>query len=344
MLNKLLGKFSKDLGIDLGTKNTLVYTADKGIVINEPSVVAVNSRTDEILAVGEEAKRMVGKTPGHIQAIKPLVDGVISDFEVTEKMLKYFIDKVHAESFTLIPRPRVIIGIPLDITEVEKKAVEDAALSAGARQVHLIEESMAAAIGARLPVSDPTATMIVDIGGGTTEIAVISLGGIVASASVRIGGNRFDASISEYVRRKYNLAIGERTSEDIKIEIGSAVYSEGPSVLDIRGRDMITGLPKTVTISANDVTEALQKDLQGIVDAVKEVLHKTPPELSADIIDKGIIMSGGSSLLRNIDQLISRAVGVPVYIADDALLCVAKGTGIALDNLDLYKRSILATR
>ena len=334
--------FIRKIGIDLGTANTLVFVPKKGVVVNEPSVVAVSRYENVVLAVGNEAREMIGRTPETIVAYRPLRDGVIADYRVTEAMLRYFINK--AVGGVKLFRPEVMVAVPAGITSTERRAVIDATIAAGAKAAYIIKEPIAAAIGANIPIGSASGHMIIDIGGGTTEIAVISLGGIVASASVRIGGNRFDASISEYVRRKYNLAIGERTSEDIKIEIGSAVYSEGPSVLDIRGRDMITGLPKTVTISANDVTEALQKDLQGIVDAVKEVLHKTPPELSADIIDKGIIMSGGSSLLRNIDQLISRAVGVPVYIADDALLCVAKGTGIALDNLDLYKRSILATR
>jgi len=330
--------FLKKIGIDLGTTSTLVYIPGKGIIINEPSVVAYSIIDKKVLAVGDEAKQMIGRTPDTIVATRPLKDGVIADYKTTEAMLRYFINK--AVGGVKLFRPEVMVAVPAGITSTERRAVIDATIAAGAKAAYIIKEPIAAAIGANIPIGSASGHMIIDIGGGTTEIAVISLGGIVASASVRIGGNRFDASISEYVRRKYNLAIGERTSEDIKIEIGSAVYSEGPSVLDIRGRDMITGLPKTVTISANDVTEALQKDLQGIVDAVKEVLHKTPPELSADIIDKGIIMSGGSSLLRNIDQLISRAVGVPVYIADDALLCVAKGTGIALENLEAYKRAI----
>ena len=269
MLNKLLGKFSKDLGIDLGTKNTLVYTADKGIVINEPSVVAVNMRTDEILAVGEEARKMVGKTPAHIQAIKPLVDGVISDFEVTEKMLKYFIDKVHAESFTLIPRPRVVIGIPLDITEVEKKAVEDAAKSAGARQVFLIEESMAAAIGSRLPVSEARATMIVDIGGGTTEIAVISLGGVVTWKTLRFAGNQLDYDIIQYVREEFNILIGEQVAENTKLRIGSATSLKEPMEVEVRGRDLINGLPKAVKISDSQVREAMARTIGQIIENIK---------------------------------------------------------------------------
>ena len=287
MFNKVLGKFSKDLGIDLGTKNTLVYTTDNGIVINEPSVVAVNSRTDEILAVGDEAKQMLGKTPAHIQAVKPLVDGVISDFEVTEKMLKYFIDKVHNESFTLIPRPRVIIGIPLDITEVEKKAVEDAAKSAGARQVFLIEESMAAAIGARLPVIEPTATMIVDIGGGTTEISVISLGGVVTWKSIRLAGNELDNNITQYIREEFNILVGEQVAEKVKMKIGSATYLKEPMEMEVRGRDLINGLPKAVTINDSQVREAISRTIDQIIENIKNTLESTPPELVSDIYEIG---------------------------------------------------------
>lgn len=307
MFNKVLGKFSKDLGIDLGTKNTLVYTSEKGIVINEPSVVAVNTRTDEILAVGEEAKQMLGKTPGHIQAIKPLVDGVISDFEVTEKMLKYFIDKVHSESFTLIPRPRVIIGIPLDITEVEKKAVEDAAKSAGARQVFLIEESMAAAIGARLPVTEPTATMIVDVGGGTTEISVISLGGVVTWKSIRLAGNELDNNIIQYIREEFNILIGEQVAEKIKIKIGSATQLKESVDMEVRGRDLINGLPKAVTVNDSQIREAMTKTINQIIENIKNTLESTPPELVSDIYEHGIILSGGGALLRGLDKEIAQA-------------------------------------
>ncbi|MCG2701477.1 rod shape-determining protein, partial [Candidatus Parcubacteria bacterium] len=287
MFNKFLGKFSKDLGIDLGTTSTLVHIPDKGIVINEPSVVAVNMRTDEILAVGEEAKKMVGKTPSHIQAIRPLVDGVISDFEVTEKMLKYFIDKVHSESFTLIPRPRVVIGIPLDITEVEKKAVEDAAKSAGAREVYLIEESMAAAIGARLPVADATATMIIDIGGGTTEIAVISLGGAVTWKTLRLAGNSLDNDIIQYVREEFNILIGEQVAENIKIKIGSAVPLREKMEMPLRGRDLINGLPKEVIVNDGQIREAMQRTINQIIENIKITLETTPPELVADIYEHG---------------------------------------------------------
>ena len=338
MLNKFLGKFSKDLGIDLGTKNTLVCTDDKGIVINEPSVVAVNTRTEEILAVGAEAKKMVGKTPGHIQAIKPLVDGVISDFEVTEKMLKYFIDKVHSESFTLIPRPRVVIGVPLDITEVEKKAVEDAARSAGARQVFLIEESMAAAIGARLPVSDATATMIVDIGGGTTEISVISLGGVVTWKSLRIAGNEFDNNVVQYIREEFNILIGEQVAENIKIRIGSATELKEPMEMEVRGRDLINGLPRAVMINDIQVREAIGKIVKQIIDNIKITLETTPPELVSDIYEHGIVLAGGGALLRGIDKEIAQATKIPVRVADDPLTCVVRGAGILLSDPELLDK------
>jgi rod shape-determining protein MreB len=334
--------FIRKIGIDLGTTYTLVHLPKKGIVINEPSVVAISVIDRKILAVGDEAKEMIGRTPDTIVACRPLKNGVIADYKTTEAMLRYFINK--ALGGIKLFRPEVMVAVPAGISSTERRAVIDATIAAGAKAAYIIKEPIAAAIGANIPIGSASGHMIIDIGGGTSEIAVISLGGIVASSSVRIGGNRFDASISEHIRRKYNLAIGERTAEDIKIEIGSALYSESPPVFEVRGRDMVSGLPKTINITSNDVTEALQKDLHGIIEAVKDVLHNTPPELSADIIDKGIIMSGGSSLLRNIDQLVSRAIGVPVYTADDALLCVAKGTGIALDNLDLYKRSILATK
>ncbi len=340
VFNKFFGKFSKDLGIDLGTKNTLVYTDDKGIVINEPSVVAVNTRTDEILAVGNEARKMVGKTPGHIQAIKPLIDGVISDFEVTEKMLKYFIDKVHSENFTLVPRPRVVIGIPLDITEVERKAVEDAAKSAGARQVYLIEESMAAAIGARLPVADPTATMIVDIGGGTTEISVISLGGVVTWKSLRLAGNEFDNSIIQYVREEFNILIGEQVAEKVKIQIGSAAPLKESSEMEVRGRDLINGLPKAVTINDNQVREAISRIVEQIIENIKTTLEITPPELVSDIYEHGIILAGGGAMLRGLDKEIARETKIPVKVADDPLTCVVRGTGILLSDLELLNKVI----
>ncbi|PIX11455.1 rod shape-determining protein [Candidatus Falkowbacteria bacterium CG_4_8_14_3_um_filter_36_11] len=343
MLNKFLGKFSKDLGIDLGTKNTLVYTPDKGIVINEPSVVAVNMRTDEILAVGKDAEKMIGKTPSHIQAIKPLVSGVISDFEVAEKMLKFFINKVHSENFTLIPRPRVIIGIPLDITEVEKKAVEDAAKSAGARQVYLIEESMAAAIGNRMPVTEAKATMIVDIGGGTTEISVISLGGVVTWKTLRQAGNELDNNIIQYVREEFNMLIGEQVAEDIKKRIGSVSALKDPIDMQIRGRDLINGLPKAVQINDSQVREAIDKTISQIIENIKITLETTPPELVSDIYEQGIVLTGGGVLLRNLDKKIAQIIKIPIRVADDPLTCVVRGTGILLSDPELLAKVVSAS-
>lgn len=338
MFKKLLGKFSHDLGIDLGTKNTLVYVSDKGIVVNEPSVVAINKRTHEILEVGEEARKMVGKTPGHIEAIKPLVDGVISDFEITEKMLKYFINKVHSENFVLVPRPRVVIGIPLDLTEVEKKAVEDAARSAGARKVYLIEEALAAAVGARLPVTEATATMIVDIGGGTTEIAVISLSGVVAWKSLRVAGNEFDNNIIEYIREEFNILIGEQLAEEIKVKIGSAVSIKELKEIEVRGRDLLNGLPKAVIVTDSQIRGAISRTVNKIIENIKIILETTPPELVADIYEKGIYLSGGGALLRGLDQAISQAARIPVKIVDDPLTCVARGTGILISDKELLAK------
>ena len=338
MLNRLLGKFSKDLGIDLGTASTLVYTADKGIIINEPSVVAVNVRTDEVLAVGEEAKKMLGKTPAHIAAIKPLLDGVVSDFEVTEKMLKYFIDKVHSENFTLVPRPRVVIGIPLDITEVEKKAVEDAVKSAGAREVFLIEEPMAAAIGVRLPVLESSATMIVDIGGGTTDIAVISLGGCVNTKSLRLAGNALNNDIIQYVREEFNILIGEQLAEKVKIEIGTATHLKENLEMNLRGRDLISGLPKEIKVTDGQIREAMRKTINQIIDNIKLVLETTPPELISDIYECGIVLTGGGSLLKGLDKEIANAARVPVKIAEDPLTCVVRGTGILLSDRELLDK------
>ena len=314
----------------MGTTNTIVYTSDKGIVINEPSVVAVNLRTNEILCVGAEAKKMLGKTPPHIQAIKPLVDGVISDFEVTEKMLKYFIDKVHAEHFTLVPRPRVVIGIPLDITEVEKKAVEDAAKSAGAREVFLIEQSMAAAIGTRLDVTGAQAVMVVDIGGGTTEIAVISLGGVVTWKTLRLAGNALDNDIIQYVREEFNILIGEQVAENIKIRIGSAAALKEPMEMPLRGRDLINGLPKEVIITDSQVREAMQRIIRQIIENIKITLETTPPELVSDIYEHGIVLTGGGALLRGLDKEIAQATKIPVRVAEDPLTCVVRGTGMLL--------------
>lgn len=334
--------FIKRIGIDLGTTYTLVYLPKRGIVINEPSVVAISMEDRKILAVGNEAKDMLGRTPDTIIALKPLKDGVIADYRTTEAMLRYFINKTLGGIHLF--RPEVMVAVPAGISSTERRAVTEATIAAGAKAAYIIKEPIAAAIGADIPIGSASGHMIVDIGGGTAEMAVISLGGIVASTSVRVGGNKFDAAILEHTRRKYNLAIGERTAEEIKINIGSALFLEDKLTMEIRGRDIITGLPRSINVTSDDVTEAIQNELEAIISAAKKVLHKTPPELSADIMDKGMVLSGGSSLLRNIDQLLSRTTGVPVYVADEPLLCVAKGTGIALDNLNSYKRSILATK
>ncbi|MDP3771164.1 MAG: rod shape-determining protein [bacterium] len=334
--------FTSKVGIDLGTTNVLVYIPKRGIVINEPSVVAISVLDKKILAVGHEAKEMIGRTPDTIIAQRPMKDGVIADYRTTETMLRYFINK-GAGGFRIF-RPEVMVAVPGGITSTERRAVIDATLAAGAKAAYIIKEPICAAIGADIPIGSASGHMIIDIGGGTAEIAVLSLGGIVTSKSVRIGGNRFDTAIREHIRRKYGLAIGERSAESVKIQIGSALFLEDRMTMEVRGRDMVSGLPKTVSVTSDDVTEAIQNELQGIIDAVKEVFHETPPELAADIIERGITMSGGSSLLRNIDQLLSRATGVGVHVADDALLCVAKGTGIALENLEVYKRSLLAAR
>lgn len=330
------------IGIDLGTANTLVYVPRRGIVINEPSVVAVSITDKKVLAVGSEANEMLGRTPDTIVASRPLKDGVIADYKTTESMLRYFINK--ALGGVRLFRPEVMIAVPAGITSTERRAVIDATLQAGAKAAYIIKEPIAAAIGANIPIGSASGHMIIDIGGGTSEVAVISLGGIVTNTSVRIGGNRFDYAISEYIRKKYSLAIGEKTAEDLKINIGSALALVEKMTRDIRGRDMISGLPRTITASSDDVTEAIQEELRGVILAVKDVLQDTPPELAADIIDKGMVVSGGGGLLRNIDKLMTKATGVPAYVADDPLLCVAKGTGIALENLDSYKRSILETK
>lgn len=334
--------FIKRIGIDLGTTYTLVHLPKRGIVINEPSVVAVSLLDNKILAVGNEAKDMIGRTPDTITAVRPLKDGVIADYKATEAMIRYFINKTLGG--VRLFRPEVMVAVPAGISSTERRAVIEATIAAGAKAAYIIKEPVAAAIGADIPIGSATGHMVIDIGGGTAEMAVISLGGIVASTSVRVGGNKFDAAILEFIRKKYNLAIGERTAEEVKINIGSALYMEDKLHMEIRGRDIVTGLPRSITVTSDDVTEAIQNELEAIISAAKKVLQKTPPELSADIMDKGIVLTGGSALLRNIDQLIARTTGVPAYVADDAMLCVVKGTGIALDNLDSYKRSILATK
>jgi rod shape-determining protein MreB and related proteins len=334
--------FIKKIGIDLGTTNVLVYIPKKGIVVNEPSVVAISKADGKVLAVGLEAKDMIGRTPDTIIAERPLKEGVIANYNTTEAMLRYFINK--AMGGVRLFRPEVMVAVPGGITSTERRAVIDATIAAGARAAYIIKEPIVAAIGADIPIGAASGHMIIDIGGGTAEIAVISLGGIVSSGSIRIGGNKFDQSVVEYIRHKYNLAIGERSAEEIKITIGSAMYMDKPLTMEIKGRDMITGLPRIVGVNSDDTTEALQHDLELLINAIKEVLHRTPPELSSDIMDKGIILSGGSALLRNLDALVAEATGVPTYVAEEPLLCVAKGTGIALENIDSYKRSILATK
>ncbi|WP_456431625.1 rod shape-determining protein [Thermosulfuriphilus sp.] len=341
ILDSLFGWLSTDMAIDLGTANTLVYVKGKGIVLREPSVVAVkkDGRNNKVLAVGKEAKMMLGKTPGNIIAIRPMKDGVIADFEVTEAMLRYFIRKVHNRR-TLV-RPRIVISVPSGITQVEKRAVKESAESAGAREVYLIEEPMAAAIGAGLPITEPTANMVVDIGGGTTEVAVISLAGIVYSKSVRVAGDKMDEAILQYIKRKYNLLIGEHTAENIKITIGNVLPEEPYETMDIKGRDLVTGVPKTITIDAGEVKEAIKEQVETILETVKVALEQTPPELAADIVDKGIVLTGGGALLRNLDKLIRQETSLPVIIADDPLSSVVLGSGKTLDNIHVLREIMI---
>lgn len=340
LFSRIKGFFSRDLGIDLGTANTLVYVKSQGIVLCEPSVVAIVKGTNQVLAVGSEAKNMLGRTPGNIVAIRPMKDGVIADFEVTEAMLRYFINKVHNR--TRMVNPRIMICVPSGITSVERRAVKDSAISAGAREVFLIEEPMAAAIGAGLPVAEASGNMIVDIGGGTTEVAVISLSGLVVARSIRVAGDELDDAIISHIKKNYNLMIGERTSEMIKIGIGSAKKTGEEQTIDIKGRDLINGLPKTVTISSEEIRECLQEPISAVVDIVKTALEETPPELAADIMERGIMMAGGGSLLRGLDQLIAEETGLPVIVAEDPLTCVVMGTGKALDEMDRL-RSVIQT-
>jgi len=349
VMNIFTAPFSRDMGIDLGTANTLVYIRGKGVLIREPSVVAIQKNTskEEVLAVGDEAKKMIGRTPGNIVAIRPMKDGVIADFEVTEKMLRYFITKAHKRK--RLVRPRIIVCVPSGVTEVEKRAVIDASLHAGAREAYLIEEPMAAAIGAGLPVHEATGNMVVDIGGGTTEVAVISLGGIVTKDSIRVGGDELDDAIVHYIKNTYNLMIGERTAEQIKISVGSAYIGSNSELsledtMDIRGRDLVNGLPKTVTITAEEIQQALKEPVNDIIRAVKSTLENTPPELSADIMDRGIVMAGGGSLLAGLDQLISQETGMPVYLADDPLDCVVYGTGKVLEEINNLKNVLISPK
>ncbi|MGH2483123.1 MAG: rod shape-determining protein [Candidatus Limnocylindria bacterium] len=327
------------IGIDLGTANILVYVQGKGVVLNEPSVVAISEDDNRLVAVGEEAREMIGRTPANVRAIRPMRDGVIADYLITEAMLRYVINKVARVRFF---RPDVMISVPSGVTSVEKRAVRDAALKAGARDAFLIEEPLAAAIGANVPISGPAGNMIIDIGGGTTEIAVIALGGIVVSESVRVGGTRFDEAIASYIRRKYNLMIGERTAEEVKIRIGAALPLDEPLQMEVKGRDLIAGLPRTIPLSSGEVTEAIEQPLQQIISAIRGVLEQTPPELASDIIDKGMVMSGGGSLLRSLDTLLTQVTGIPCHVAENALNSVAVGTGRALEQFGTYRKSLVS--
>jgi rod shape-determining protein MreB len=341
LFNKVVGIFSNDMGIDLGTAITLVTVRGEGIVISEPSVVAIEKGTGKVIAVGDEAKKMLGRTPGSIVAIRPMKDGVIADFEITEAMLRYFISKAHKRRHLV--RPRIVIAVPSGITAVEKRAVKDSATSAGAREVYLVEEPIAAAIGVGLPIQDPAANMIIDIGGGTTEIAVISLAGIVYAKSIRIAGDELDEAIIAHIKKTYNLMIGERTSENIKIKIGSAYPLDEELTMEVRGRDLVAGLPKMVMVTSEEIREALSEPVQSIVEAVRTTLERTPPELSADLIDRGIVLAGGGALLRGLDKLLSEETGLPVHVAEDPLSAVAKGTGHVLSNINYLKKVTVTT-
>jgi len=343
MLNKLFSLFSQDIAIDLGTATTLVYVRGRGIVIFEPSVVAINQKTGQILAIGSEAKKMVGRTPAHIVATRPLVKGVISDFEVTEQMLKYFIEKVQKRKFLFTPRPRVIIGVPCGVTEVEKKSVRDAALSAGAREVHLIEQPMAAAIGARLPVQEAGGNLIVDIGGGTAQVVIISLGGIVLAKSLRVAGDKMNEDIVNFAQEEFKLLIGERTAEEIKIGIGSAVNLKDKKQLPMRGRNIVTGLPEEILVSDDDIRRALEKSVRQIVNTIKMAVEETPPELLADVMRSGIYLTGGGSLLQGLDILIAKETKVPTQIIEDPVTAVARGAGMVLENLDELRDVLFQT-
>lgn len=342
MFNKLLGFWSKDIGIDLGTANTLVYVRDKGIVINEPSIVSFNQKTGKILAIGSEARRMVGRTPGYITVTRPLVNGVVSDFEVTEQMLKYFIDKVHAGSFSIMPRPRVVVGIPSDATEVERRAVQDATYNAGAREVYLIEEPMAAAIGARLPIQDAVPNVIVDIGGGTTEVAVISMGGTISSRSLRIAGDKLTEDIVRFLREERNLLIGEATGENVKVTLGSAWPLPEEIELPVRGRDLLSGLPREILVTSQEIRSAMSRSIKSIVRAVKNTIEETPPELTADLLNRPLAIAGGGALIKGIDALIAKETKLLVQAVDDPLTAVVRGCGMVLENLEQLKPLLLA--
>ena len=343
MFDKLFNFWSKDIGIDLGTANTLVYVRGRGIVINEPSIVAINQKTGQILAIGQDARKMIGRTPGYIVVSKPLVAGVVSDFEVTEQMLKYFIDRAQEKSFSLIPRPRVVIGIPAGVTEVEKRAVEDAAYNAGAREVFLIEEPMAAAIGARLPVQDAAANLIIDIGGGTTDVAVISMGGVVASRSLRIAGDKMTADISQFMREEHNVLIGDAMAENIKLAVGSAYPLDEELTVQVRGRDLLTGLPKELTVTSEEIRRAIHRSVRSIIVAIKNTIEETPPELIADLLNRNIFVAGGGGLLRGFDELISHETKLPVKVVDDPMTAVVRGCGMVLEHLDSLKPVLVWT-
>ena len=340
-LDRAFQFMGRDMAVDLGTANTLVYVRGRGTVLNEPSVVAINTKTGAILAVGSEAKRMIGRTPGHILAIRPLKDGVIADFDVTEKMLRYFIQKVHRSG--VLAKPRVVVCVPSGITGVEQRAVEEAAIAAGARAAYIIEEPMAAAIGAGLPVHEPAGNMVVDIGGGTTEVAVISLGGIVTALSIRIGGDELDEAIIAYIKKEYSLALGERTAEEIKMAIGSAFPLPDEPNAEIRGRDLVTGLPKTIIVSSEEIRRAIEEPVNAIVDAVKSTLDRTPPELAADIMDKGIVLTGGGALLKGLDERLKHETGMPVHLTENPLSCVAIGSGKCLEEFEALKPMLIAS-
>jgi len=340
--NRLTGLFSHDIGIDLGTANTLVYVKGRGVVINEPSIVAVNQKTGQVVAVGREAKEMLGRTPAHIVAVQPLVEGVISDFEVTEEMLAYLLNKAQGNRRRLLG-PRVVIGVPSGVTSVEIRAVRDVAKNAGAREVHIIEEPMAAAIGIRLPVSKPTGSMIIDIGGGTANIGVISLGGIVNSRNIKTAGDRFDADISAYIRNEHKILIGERSAEDLKLSVGSVIEGEKPLTTTVRGRDLVTGLPREVVVTDADMRSAIEHSIDELLEAVKEVIETTPPEVLADVMQGGIHLTGGGALLRGLPELLKATLGVPVHVAQDPLTAVVRGTGFVLDDIEAYREALLTS-
>ncbi len=342
MLSRLFKIFSRDIGIDLGTTSTLVYVKGRGIVINESSIVAINKKTDQVLSVGDAAKKMIGRTPGHIVAIRPLIEGVISDFEITEQMLRYFFNKVHQGAYSFLVRPRVVIGIPSEVTEVERRAVEDAVRNAGAREVYLVEEPMAAAIGAGLPISEAVGNMIVDIGGGTTDIAVISLGGIVVSRNLRIAGEKMNEDIIQYAREEFQLLIGEKTAEEIKISIGSVSPLKEKLVATIRGRDLISGLPKEVLISDLEISEAIAPSVNAIISEIRSVVEETPPELISDLMSRGIILAGGGSLLRGFPEMVEKATGIPTRLAEDPLTAVVRGCGIILEDVESLKEILVS--